>query len=234
MRNDGPVLDPMTLEQIGSFPKRLQEVIGTASYRDFGDRIGVSEGTVRNMLKGGSPKLETLVAIAREGGISLDELILGTKGNAAGTAAAVAVREFDEEYVLVPGYHVSVSAGHGAINGDEPVKRHLAFRRKWLSFKKLGGANLAVVFAKGDSMEPTINDNDSLLVNLDSTKPLDGKIFVVRLGDELYAKRIQIRWDGAIELISDNKEYRPQTVPAAELEQLHIVGQVAWIGKDIS
>ena len=82
-------------------------------------------------------------------------------------------------------------------------------------------------------MEPNIKSGDSLLINLDSTRPIDGEIFVVRLGDELYAKRIQKRWDGAIELISDNKEYNTQVIPATELEHLAIVGQVVWIGKDV-
>jgi len=55
----------------------------------------------------------------------------------------------------------------------------------------------------------------------------------VRLGEELYAKRIQKRWDGAIELLSDNKEYKEQVIPASELERLALIGQVVWIGKDV-
>jgi phage repressor protein C with HTH and peptisase S24 domain len=143
-------------------------------------------------------------------------------------------RNFEEEYALIEGYHVAVSTGHGAFGEGAEVTRRLAFRRRWLSYRGFKPEQLKVVFARGDSMEPTIKDGDSLLINLASTSPVDGKIFVVRLGDQLYAKRIQKRWDGGIELISDNKEYNTQVIPAAELEHLQVIGQVVWIGKDIS
>lgn len=58
-------------------------------------------------------------------------------------------------------------------------------------------------------------------------------IYVLRFGDELYAKRLQKRFDGSIELISDNKEYKDQIVKTDELDQLAIIGKVVWIGKDL-
>jgi len=151
----------------------------------------------------------------------------------ASTSPLVKKEEFDEEFALIPGYHVCVSAGMGSINDNEPIKRHLAFRKKWLSYRKLSPDCLVVVFAKGDSMEPTINNGNSILVDT-STKALsDGSIYAIRLGDQLYAKRLQKRFDGSVELISDNKEYNSQIVPKEELEQLDIIGKVVWIGKDL-
>lgn len=148
-------------------------------------------------------------------------------------SAIVDVTEFNEEYALIPGYHISVSAGHGALNNEHEVKRQLAFRTKWLRYRKLNPKDLAVVFAKGDSMEPTINSGNTILVNLVDKKLTEGSIYVLRLGEDLYAKRLQQRFDGSIELISDNKEYSTQLVKPDELEQLEIIGKVVWIGKDL-
>ncbi|MGF1689323.1 helix-turn-helix transcriptional regulator [Photobacterium japonica] len=139
----------------------------------------------------------------------------------------------NEEFVLVPGYQIHVSAGHGTSAIDAPVKRYLAFRRKYIQHRKLDPNKLAVIFAKGDSMEPTIKDSDSLLIDLNAQKPLDGKIFVVRLGDELYAKRIQKSFDGSLRLISDNKEYSPIEVPTNQLDQLCIIGRVVQRSTDL-
>ncbi|MGF1725668.1 S24 family peptidase [Photobacterium nomapromontoriensis] len=139
----------------------------------------------------------------------------------------------NEEFVLVPGYHIQVSTGHGTSAIDAPVKRYLAFRRKYIQYRKLDPNKLAVIFAKGDSMEPTIKDNDSLLVDLSANKPLDGKIFVVRLGDELYAKRIQKSFDGSLRLISDNEEYSPIEVSTDQLDQLCIIGRVVQRSTDL-
>lgn len=147
--------------------------------------------------------------------------------------ACITKEQFDEEYVLVPGYHIQVSTGNGSTFQNEEVKRMLAFRRKYLNYRQVNPERLAVVFSKGDSMEPTIKDNDSLLIDLDSIDPKDGKIYVVRLGDDLYAKRIQRLVDGGLVLISDNKEYQSQSIPPERLEQLQVIGQVIWIGKDV-
>ena len=56
----------------------------------------------------------------------------------------------------------------------------------------------------------------------------------MRLGEELYAKRLQQYLDGSVRLISDNKEYVEQVVKPNELEQLEIIGKVVWIGKDLA
>lgn len=82
-------------------------------------------------------------------------------------------------------------------------------------------------------MEPTIHNGDSILVDTSKTALVDGSIFVLRLGDDLYAKRLQKRFDGGVEIISDNKEYSTQVVPREMLESLAIIGKVIWVGKDI-
>ncbi|WP_394131123.1 helix-turn-helix transcriptional regulator [Shewanella maritima] len=116
---------------------------------------------------------------------------------------------------------------------DEKVKRKLAFRTKWLRYRGLQPESLRVVFAKGDSMEPTIHTGDSILVDITQTTLTDGSIFVLRLGDELYAKRLQKHIDGSVTIISDNKEYKEQVVSIEDLPMLNIVGKVVWIGKDV-
>ena len=216
--------DPILREQIGSLPGRLQRVIGEQSNRQFADKIGVSETAVRGYLKGKPPKLPTLMKIARVGGVSLDWLCTGIDAPPAG--------EFTDEYTLIDGYHAEVSTGHGAPWEEHPVTRRLAFRKKWLSVRNLQPEGLKVVFAKGDSMEPSIHSGDTILVDTSVTVLSDGSIFVLSLGGDLYAKRLQRRFDGGVEILSDNKEYKDQVVPAAELDQLQIIGKVVWVGKD--
>lgn len=247
-------------EGIATFPSRLKELIGDESLRSFGQMVGISEGGLRKYLPPGKskPTFDKLVAIARYKNVDLDWLATGegvkepwpqsawfgddkpaqvksTISKAQPISHSQPQSGLDEsEYALIEGYDIAVSTGHGVFGEDTEVTRRLAFRRRWLNYRGFSDKQLKVVFARGDSMEPTIKDNDSLLVNLNSTAPIDGKIFVVRLGSDLYAKRIQKLWSGGIELISDNKEYDKQVIPAEELEQLQVIGQVVWIGKDIS
>ncbi len=138
-----------------------------------------------------------------------------------------------DEFALIPGYRIQVSAGHGALNPDQLEQtRHLAFRRKWLTYRGFKESDLAIVWAKGDSMEPTIHNNDTLVVHLGRNKPSDGHIYIFRNGDELFVKRYQSML-GSWRLISDNSYYRDLDIPKEEQHQFEVVGQVVHIAKDI-
>ncbi|TVP12669.1 transcriptional regulator [Shewanella sp. MSW] len=143
------------------------------------------------------------------------------------------VSDFLDEFALIPGYRIQVSAGNGSLNPDqrEPV-RHLAFRRKWLKFRGFNEKDLAIVWAKGDSMEPTISNNDTLVVHLGRNKPADGHIYIFRNGDELFVKRYQSML-GTWRLISDNALYSPLDITKQDQHQFEVVGQVVHIAKDI-
>jgi phage repressor protein C with HTH and peptisase S24 domain len=227
---------------IESFIVRLKELLGEGSLRSFAQAIDASEGGVRKWFTNSTkPAFDKVVKISRLYKVNLEWLATGEGPKYPGEQSPTTVsetvvitsNEFTEDYSLIPGYHILVSTGHGELNQDEEVTRHLAFRNKWLRYRGFEASSLSVVFAHGDSMEPTIQNNNSLLVNVDDSKLTDGSIFVLRFGDELYAKRLQKRFDGSVELISDNKEYNNQIVNVDEIEKLHIIGKVVWIGKDL-
>ncbi|HFS8942386.1 TPA: S24 family peptidase [Enterobacter roggenkampii] len=141
---------------------------------------------------------------------------------------------FLDEFALIPGYRVQVSAGYGSFNDDGSAPcRHLAFRRKWLSYRGFSEKSLVVVWAKGDSMEPTISNNDTLLINTADTRPADGNMYVIRQDDLLWVKRIQIQPIGSWVLISDNSTYPPMTILREELHNFEVLGRVVHIAKDV-
>ena len=242
-------------DQIGEveqFHLRLKGLIGDESVRSFGRSVGISDTTIRKYLSGETePTLSRLVTLAKKCNVSIEWLATGEERESsvhidskvtefveaqyvANADNIYSIDEFKEEYALIPGYHVSVSTGHGTLNNDDPIKRHLAFRRKWLNYRKLNEKGLAVVFASGDSMEPTIYSGNSILVDTADTQLKDGSIYVLRFGENLFAKRLQQRFDNSVTLISDNKEYPEQIILENELEQLNIIGKVVWIGKDVN
>jgi hypothetical protein len=140
----------------------------------------------------------------------------------------------NDDFALIPGYQVQVSAGSGLLAPDiaEPI-RYLAFRKKWLQFKDFNQYDLSVVWAKGDSMHPTISDNDTLVVHMGRKQPKDGYIYVFRNGEELFVKRYQNAL-GSWRLISDNSLYAPLEVKKEEQHQFEVIGQVVHVAKDIA
>jgi transcriptional regulator with XRE-family HTH domain len=68
---------PTWEDQLGRFPERLKEAVKGEPLRAFASRADVNEGTLRNLLSGGLPKLDSLVRIAGAAGVSVQWLATG-------------------------------------------------------------------------------------------------------------------------------------------------------------
>ena len=215
------------------FRVRLIKLTSPTSARAFAIKSGISPTALRKYIDGEStPNLERLIAIAKAGGVSVQWLATGDENMVQETPAKYE-EGFTEEFALIPGYSIQVSAGHGALNLDQlEPSRHLAFRRKWLKFRGFLEKDLVIVWTKGDSMEPTINNNDTLVVHTGRTKPQDGNIYIFRNTDELFVKRYQ-SVPSAWRLISDNPMYDNVDIKKEEQHQFEVIGQVVHIAKDI-
>ena len=233
-------------EGIATFPDRLTELIGEESLRSFGRMIGVSEGGLRKYLPPGTskPTFDKLVAIARYKNVCLEWLATGEgpkdpwpesfwfgDDKPAKTKPTISKVQHQDSQCDNGGTYIEAYGEF--ILGSKSIRRE-PVNRQWLSRRGFSTEHLRVAVAQGDSMDPTIKDDDSLVINLNSTTLIDGKVFALNLGGELCARRIQRLWAGGIELIPDNKRYGKQVVPAEDLERLEVVGQVVRIEKDIS
>lgn len=116
-----------------------------------------------------------------------------------------------ESYVFIPVYSVIASLGRGKINEDEHVQvagTH-AFRREWIEKKGFDPKHLAVIEGEGDSMEPTISEGDTLLVDLRQTKIMSGRVYAIAdAEDHTRVKRLLKSLDGRIIVRSDNPDKR--------------------------
>lgn len=213
-------------EESGNVSTRIKTLMGNLSESAFAQKCKIPLSTMRKYLSGSTPGLDKAAQIAEANGVPLEWLATGKQPTKSDS-------QFEEEFALIPGYNVQVAAGHGAIARDESPTRELAFRRKWLRFRGFHEQDLALVFAKGDSMEPTISDNETVMVDTSERKLRDGHIYVIRNGDHLLVKRVQTLWNDGVQLLSDNKEYPPQEISSADLASLEVIGKVVWVGKDL-
>lgn len=133
-----------------------------------------------------------------------------------------------DDVVLVPESKITFAGGDGHINyelveHEEPA----TYRRAW--FQKYGiNPDRARRFrVSGDSMEPLLYARDTILVNLDETEVVDGRLYALRYGEQLRVKYLSKRLDGTLILRSVNPAYKDEIVPA-ELANEHItvIGRV--------
>lgn len=242
-----------TAFDIKGFANRLQSLIGRESVKSFSRRAGVSDAVTRKYLTG-----ETMPSVGLVSQIcghdprlflwlclglgeqpdqvtELPEVPLYARGGQRDDAAmleepATTYNQM-QDYTLVDCYQVFASAGFGATVSDELKTDPMAFRTDWLKKEGLAPERLAVIRAKGDSMEPTISNNDIILVNLCNGDALRDGLYVLRIGDSLLVKRLQFDVLGGIKVISDNPGYETQVVTKEQRADVHIVGRVAWAGK---
>lgn len=119
---------------------------------------------------------------------------------------------------------VSVSAGGGAYESDDDFE---SLEVPAYFVNRLGGKdnlkNIDAINVVGDSMEPTLNDNN--IIFMDKTKndcTRDG-IYAFTTIHGLFVKRIQKRVDGKLDIISDNKDYPSQVLSNNDIK---IIGKV--------
>ena len=88
---------------------------------------------------------------------------------------------------------------------------------------------IKIIETFGDSMAPTIQSGDRVIVDTDHRIPSPDGIYAVRdRYGSIIVKRLQLLRRGenpTIRIISDNKAHDPEDVDA---DEIHIVGRVLW------
>jgi len=136
--------------------------------------------------------------------------------------------------VSVKRHPVTVSAGPGAIVAEELGKPYFAFDERWLkALTPSAPANLSIVRVEGDSMAPTLNAGDDILVDLgDGAERLRDGIYVLRIDEALVVKRIAMNPIGRrLTVQSDNPAYPDW--PDWGLDDIKPIGRVIWSGRRI-
>lgn len=128
------------------------------------------------------------------------------------------------EWCDVPRLGLGASAGPGALAAEELPIGAFRFSARWLREQGLDPAQLSAIRVEGDSMEATLRDGDEILVDR-APRPLRDGIHVVRSGDALMVKRLDLARPGVLALVSDNPAYR--TIELAP-DEVQVIGRVVW------
>ena len=81
-------------------------------------------------------------------------------------------------------------------------------------------------------MMPTLFNNDTVLLDLSTTKPISNKIFAFNFDGDLRVKRFVRQLDTTWRIVSDNEDkelYRDEILSHNNVERLKIIGRVASV-----
>lgn len=197
---------------------RLVEASGE-SYAALSRMLRRNPAYLQQYVKRGSPRLlaerdRKLLA----GYFRVDEAVLGGPETAAIPVVAQ-VRRLD----------VAASAGPGGLADDDRLLGGELFDPRLLASLGVREDQSAMLRAQGDSMVPTIQDGDRMLIDeRDRKLTAKGGVFVLRLDGALMVKRVAKIGDG-IAVTSDNPEFPP--IPVQAPDAIEVLGRVVWLSR---
>lgn len=208
--------------------ERMIIASGTKHASELAKHLEVTSSVIANWKKRDTIPYKEVYEVSRRYGFSMDWILTG-EGDPQEQRIQIAPKS--DGYVHLPHYSVEASAGHGSLIEAENIDQHLAFRESWVQRLGLKSENLIAIYARGDSMEPTVFSGDTLVIDKSmNTVTSDGGIYVINYDGELFVKRVQKQLNGTVAITSDNKNYGDIVIASADLNTLKIIGRVIWSG----
>lgn len=134
------------------------------------------------------------------------------------------------EYAYINKVKALAGAGSSLVTSGD-ISGSMPFRKSFLLQHGLHAASCILIDVMGDSMEPLLRTGDTIMVDTSDTNVVDGKIYLVAVGEELVVKRLQKMPNGLL-LRSDNPIYADIPVSSAEIGSSAVIhGRVRWCSK---
>lgn len=227
---------------------RLESLRGSMPIGDFARMFGIHKNTYSNYVKRENvPDATFITAVCQKFGVSANWLLMGIGPTKLDQEAASGMDKDAgdlADYLLIPLIETWITDPEGEIIHDGIIE-HVPFKRRWIDRLKPSGDGIKYLIltrARGNSMIPTINPGDVMLLDTClncRTLTNTGDIYMVRLPDgERALKRVAVQeqQEGvSIILFSDNTiGYRPITFSIETVGELHriLLGRILWIGRE--
>ncbi|CAB4126968.1 HTH_XRE domain containing protein [uncultured Caudovirales phage] len=139
-----------------------------------------------------------------------------------------------QPYSALPVYTTQVSAGPGFLNAEhpEPEDWHLFAMAALRNVTRARPEDLAMVRVSGESMAPTLYNNDLILVDRSVRRMQGDGLYIIATGDEVQVKKVSRDFrTKTLVVASDNPAW--PTVRDVPEENLPILGRVVWLSRNV-
>jgi phage repressor protein C with HTH and peptisase S24 domain len=198
------------------------------------EMAGVNRTFVHDIMRGRSkrPNLQKLQRVGEALKVERNWLLHGI-GDIEGESPII--ENPDLAFVAVPYVNARPSMGGGQMVDAEPdYGRPYHFQRSWIrNTLRSDPTHLRIMHVEGDSMMPTLQDRDIVLVDTSRRSPTPPGIFVLHDGMGLVAKRLEHIPNSdppRVRIVSDNQHYSPYEGMA---EEINIVGRIRWFAREM-
>jgi transcriptional regulator with XRE-family HTH domain len=133
----------------------------------------------------------------------------------------------DAQFVQIPMVKLRLQAGVTGFQ-TEPERRDggtLGMRKSWIERNRFDPSSLIAIQVRGDSMEPSLYEDDIVVINVDDTKLVDGQVYALNYEGEAMVKRLS-RDAGMWWLTSDNPDQRKYHRKSIQGDECIVIGRV--------
>lgn len=204
--------------------------------KQLADKVGIKQPTLSELENGDSAGTTMVASFAAALGVSALwlETGKGDKHPPMELKKVVAVDENDTSFIQIKKVKLRLSAGITGFmfdqdNSDESA---ISIPKKWIEANGYTVESLVAVKVKGESMVPSLNEGDTVVINTRDTTPKDGIVFAVNYEGEAVIKRLS-RDAGDWWLISDNPDQRKYHRKLCRGSDCIIIGRVVRKESDV-
>ncbi len=184
--------------------------------KDVAAALEISKEHFSMMKKRGRLPLEELITFCAKRNISINWLLFDQSPES--------LCEPTQKFAYIKYFKdINASAGGGAINYEEETQKLYLDKELEEFLGKENIKNIEALNLIGDSMEPLLKDGSIVFIDKSKRDIKKGGVFVLATNAGVFIKRVILKTDGSIELISENSLYPKETLA---FDEVKIIGKV--------
>lgn len=221
-------------EYIRLFLDARMSELGRSGAKILAKKMDVSTRSIHLYRKGErTPSYTTLEKMAAAFNVSIDEilrrgkLIYEEKEELSSTP-----KELDD-YHIIPLVSSRLKDGAKTLLTEEDMHSNVMFQKGWIS-RSVSQDSCVLMQVEGNSMSPTLNEGDMVLIDIEDKTIFPGKLYAVSLGNAVLIRRID-RLKNTVRLLPDNNSHSPIDMTPQELKDdpdIQVLGRVLWSGRE--
>lgn len=221
--------------------ERVKQGFGYRNDAELARAIGMSASAFSNRKKSGSVPYEEIIRAANQRNMDLallfgpggsvptlvnDGVVLKAYTHATGRPPALA-GTIGARVVLIPRYAEGEPVGARSSLDSEVVVETLAVNEDFIRANRLIADRVVTIQVCESSMSPTLEHGDQVIVDRSVERVTSDGLYAIRYAGTIKIKRLQMRGDGSLLVLSDNPSYQPEMIAAGDpVASLVVIGRV--------
>lgn len=207
---------------------RVMTAAGAATETALAEILGIKQSSISSARKRGNLPPSWIMDIALKTGFSSDWIAFNEgEPRRLGHSVSVTGSPVEEGFSMVPKVKARLCAETGSLDTSGEISGHYAFKTDFLT-RKGNPLKMILMDVFGESMQPTIEGGDTVLIDQSQREIIAGRIYAIRLDDDILVKYVE-KIPGRYVLRSSNRAYSPIEVDFEDESTIvKVIGRVLW------